>query len=412
MGKIILIVLVLALLTTPFFLYSCQKSQATDLMAGIKAQTVDKVSLTSDKTSALADFSIKLFKESFDGNKNTLISPVSVLYALAMTANGMHGNTLAQAEDVMGLPRDTLNSYLHTYIESLPYGEKYKVSLANSIWLKEDGDFEVKQDFLQKNADYYGAGVYKAPFDDSTLKEINKWVEDNTDGMIEKILDNISDDAVMYLINALAFDAEWQTTYKEHQIRDGKFTAEDGTKCDIKLMHSAESLYLEDEKAAGFIKHYKDSKYAFVALLPNEDITLSEYVAGLDAMHLWELIDSPQRVPVNAALPKFESEYDIELSDVLKTMGMTDAFDFDSADFSALGSHKKGELAIGRVLHKTYVSVTEQGTRAGAATAVELLNGSAGPRETNTVVLDRPFLYMIIDCENSLPLFVGAVTDI
>lgn len=203
---------------------ACGVPQSDDLMDGIKSRgnTGDDIELIDVSGAAVTDYAIRLFKESMEDGENTLISPLSVLVALSMTANGADGETLSQMESVLGMPIDQLNTWISNYMANLPEEEKYKLSLANSIWFKDDPTFVVNEDFLQTNADYYGAGIYRSPFDDSTLKEINQWVENNTDGMIKDILDQIPKDAVMYLINALAFDAEWQSIYKEYQIQDGK----------------------------------------------------------------------------------------------------------------------------------------------------------------------------------------------
>lgn len=385
---------------------------ATDLMEGIRANDLPAdADLTAD-SAAVTDFGVRLFQSSMTEGENTLISPLSVLCALAMTANGAEGETLAQMENVLGLNVDTLNSWLHTYMAQLPEGDKYKLSLANSVWFTQDESFSVNRDFLQINADYYGANIYSAPFDNATLKDINNWVKENTDGMIPSILDEIPEEAVMYLINALAFDAQWQTIYREDQVYDRTFTTEAGVEHDAELMYSTEGVYLEDENATGFMKYYSGGKYAFAALLPNEGITVADYVDTLTGEHLQNLLSAPEKTTVFTAIPKFKTETSLELSEFLKTMGMTNAFDIACADFSGMGSSQNGPLFINRVLHKTYIAVDEQGTRAGAATAVEANGGSAGPMDVKTVYLDRPFVYMLIDCEANLPFFLGTMMDI
>lgn len=141
---------------------------------------------------------------------------------------------------------------------------------------------------------------------------------------------------------------------------------------------------------------------------------MSEYISSLTGEKLMSLLNNSQSVPVDAAIPKFENEYDTEMSEILKGLGMPDAFDFGQADFSGLGTSTKGNLYINRVLHKTYIAVDEKGTKAGAATAVEVLDGApmADPTERKIVYLNRPFIYMLIDCEAKLPVFMGTVMDI
>ena len=230
--------------------------------------------------------------------------------------------------------------------------------------------------------------------------------------MIPNILDEIPDEAVMYLVNALAFEAEWSEIYDKNQVRDGQFTKEDGTKQNAEFMYGSEGKYLEDKNAIGFIKYYKGCEYAFVAMLPNEGVSVSEYIASLDGESLRALLANKQRATVNTAIPKFETEYNVEMSEILSAMGMQDAFRSEKADFTALGASSAGNIYINRVLHKTFISVGEKGTKAGAATVVEMTDGMVAVIDPKQVYLDRPFVYMLIDCKNDIPFFIGTMMDI
>ena len=396
-------------------LTACGAGGADDLMKNVPARAVDVLPDLEAGATAAADFGVRLFQTSVEAGKNTLISPLSVLYALAMTANGAEGNTLVQMEQVLGMETGELNGFMQAYLDLLPESNVYKLSLANSIWLKDDPRFTVQQSFLQTNADYYGADAYKAAFDESTRNDINNWVKKHTDGMIPQIIDEIPEEAVMYLVNALAFDAEWQEIYEKHQVREGNFYLEDGTTRAVELMQSEERRYLEDGMATGFIKYYKDQQYAFAALLPNEGISVQEYVASLTGESLLEMLSDPEKVTVFATMPKFETEYSTEMSEALMEMGMTDAFDSRISDFSRLGTYEADgmNICINRVLHKTFISVGEKGTRAGAATAVEMVaKGAPLIEDYKTVTLDRPFVYMLIDCQTNLPFFIGTMMDV
>ena len=388
--------------------------QARNLMESISANHVDVPDDLSSQNADVTDFAVRLFKAGEQSGKNTLISPLSVLCALTMTANGAEGETRKQMEAVLGMTAEELNLYLYNYRNHLPQSEKYKLSLANSIWFTEDERFTVNPDFLQTNADYYNTDIYKAPFNDGTCNDINNWVKEKTDEMIPEILDRIPQDAVMYLVNALAFEAEWSEIYEENQVRKGQFTREDGTGQDVDFMYSTEGIYLEDEKASGFVKYYNGGKYAFAALLPNEGISVSDYIASLDGQSLHQLLTNPAETTVQVSIPKFETEYDVEMSDILKEMGMPLAFDEDLAEFGKLGSFANRNIAISRVLHKTFISVGEKGTKAGAATIVEMIEcGATMPSEDpKEVYLDRPFVYMLIDCENNIPFFMGTMMDV
>lgn len=407
MKKTIALLLVLMLV-----LSGCSGNQSTNLMETYQPNTVTINADTQAGAAAAADFGVRLFQHSVRAGGNTLISPLSVLSALAMTANGADGNTLAQMEQVLGADTEMLNQFLHMYMQTLPDNDKCRLSLANAIWFKDTPSFTVNPIFLQTNADFYGAGVYKSAFDDQTCADINSWVKENTDGMIKDILDKIPEDAVMYLVNALAFDAQWQEIYKESGIIDREFTMEDGTVRNVEMMHSQERYYLENENATGFIKYYEGGKCAFVALLPREGLSLEDYVSTLSGGELLALLENPTIITVNAGIPKFEMAYSVEMSQILKAMGMTDAFDWSEADFSRLGSSTEGNLVIDRVLHKTFIALDEKGTKAGASTAVEVTTEcAADPEQERTVILNRPFVYLLIDCETNLPFFLGTMTD-
>lgn len=398
-------------------LTACKSSQiqSTDLTGTIDSDSVQKRSSDDQFIASQMSFAVKLFQSSVqkDANKNVLISPLSVVLALAMTANGADGKTKTEMESVLAkdVSIEELNEYLHTYIDSLPSNKDSKLQLANSIWYRDSEGLTINDDFLQKNADYYDAQIYTSEFNEQTLKDINTWVNENTDGMIEQILNQIDPAAVMYLINALCFDAEWETPYESHQVRDNTFTSIDGEKQQIAMMYGDESFYLSDAKATGFIKDYKDAAYRFAALLPNEDVSITDYISSLTYDGLLQTLQNAEETAVETGLPKFEGKYEITLNDILKTMGMPSAFDSEKADFSKMGTSDVGNLYIDFVLHKTFISVDELGTEAGAATVVAMGSESAAIIEKQ-VILNRPFVYMILDGETNLPIFIGTVINL
>lgn len=396
-------------------LYSCASARvsAGELSAEYESKREGEVKVADGFTDAAMKFYTELFKSVVAGeekDENVLVSPLSVYTALSMTANGARGETLSQMEDVFGLDIATLNESMAAYIEGLPSSDKYKMSMANSIWFREK-ELTVSPDFLQTNADYYGAAVFGAPFDRSTVDAINKWVKEKTDGMIEDIVDEIPASVVMYLINALAFDAEWETIYDENDVSEGVFTTADGEEQTVEFMTGEEDKYLKLDNAEGFIRYYKDRKYAFAALLPDEGVDIDDFIASLNAEALSDALTNAASEFVIASIPKFEYDYDVELGKMLTAMGIVDAFDPDKADFSGIGKTGLGNMFINKVIHKTYISVAERGTRAGAATSV-VMDVTSEPIEQHTVKLDRPFVYMIIDMQYNLPIFIGAVMEI
>lgn len=416
-NKLVAAALILLSLLSIFNLTGCGiKISAQDLTEGYEPESVNKREPDKAFIDSQTDFSVNLFKITANNKgENILISPLSVGLALAMTANGADNQTKSEMESLLcdGFGIQSLNEYFSSYVNSLDSGEKYKVSIANSIWFRDDENrLSVEKDFLQTNANYYSAQIYKTPFDKKTVRDINNWVKLHTDKTIDKIVDEINPNAVMYLINALAFDAEWEHVYEKSDITNGTFTSYGGEKQDTEMMTSEERLYLCDENSTGFIKNYSGGKYSFAALLPNEGIDIYEYIQGLTGERLQNTLDGAQASAVKATMPKFSYEYESSLNDALKKLGMNSAFDESKADFSKMGKSSNGNLYISEVKHKTFICVDERGTKAGAVTSVAMDNGAADPMSMHSVKLDRPFVYMIFDNDTNLPLFIGAVTDI
>jgi serpin B len=344
---------------------------------------------------------------------NRLLSPVSILSTLGMVLEGAEGETKAQMEAALGVSADALRGFLGPWLSALAAEESGALHAADGIWLSDRPDLHVSADFLERNRTYYGAAVEQCHFDAAALERINGFVKQNTHGMIDKLLDALPRDAVMVLVNALAFEADWETPYREDQVRPGVFHSESGGEQEATFLSSRERVYLKDEDTAGFLKYYEGGRYAFAALLPAEGMALEDYVASLSGEKLRGLLEGAQWTGVETVTPKFETAYSVQLADALMAMGMTDAFNADLGDFSALGFCDDGDnLYIGQVVHKTFLKLDEKGTRAGAATGVTIYAASALREPPPQVILDRPFVYLLLDTETNIPLFIGIVESL
>ncbi len=408
--KFTFLTLTSAILISALSLSACQSNQSyetSDLMTGIKAASRETAKPDDAFKNAYDNFSVELLKKCFDGKSNTLISPLSVSTALTMTANGANGQTKEEMEKVLGngISLDELNKYLSSFNDSLTSGEDFSLKSANSIWFIKDNNFNVKNEFLQTNADLYHAEIYKRAYNNEIVNDINNWVNEHTDGMIDKLLDSNDKLSNIALINAVAFDAVWETYYFDNFVEDGTFTDANGNEKSVTMLASEESEYINGDNCTGFIKKYKGGKYGFAAILPDSNVSVDEFVGSLTGEKLFKMLQNTETANVVANIPKFEYEYSADLNEALKTLGMPTAFS-DSADFSGISSDK---LLISDVLHKTKISVTEEGTRAAAATGVVM---SAAPYGDKQVILNRPFMYMIIDTETMLPLFAGVYTGV
>ena len=388
--------------------------RAQELTKDIEPQALDTTTDLTAGGEAVTAFALSLLRSEKAGGSSVLISPVSVLNALGMVANGAAGDTLKQLETASGMSLNQLNDFLYTYRMSLPAAYKScAVSLANSAWIRED--FRVEDDFLRSCVNYYGAEIYRSAFDESLVTDLNHWVSKKTDGMIDQLLEQAPDALTMlYLVNAACFDARWDTPYTKDDLRAGlPFTAADGTQQTADYLTGTENIYLSGNNVTGFLKPYDGGKYAFVALLPDEGVTLEDYLENLTGEHLYKLITDHRSADVQVSIPRFTAQSELELEEPLKDIGITALFNVSTADLRSIGSAPNGNnLYVSSVLHKTYLELDESGTRAAAATEVDTNTASAPPSEdVKTVTLDRPFLYMIVDTHACVPLFMGTVTS-
>lgn len=365
---------------------------------------------------ASADFALELFARSVDAkgkNDNVTIAPLSVMNALAVTANGARGKTAKQIRKVLGdgATMSRINKNLAWYNSKLVNVKKARISSANSIWYHNDGTLTMKKKFLKKAKKFYSAEVNPADFSDpSTVDSINAWVAENTNNMIKRIISQLSPDDRIAIVNALYFDAEWLVPYEHGSAVTKKFTNANGVKRDAEMLYGTEYTYIEGDNVTGFIKPYKKG-YSFVALLPEEGMNASDYAKTLDGDTFRSLIAHAQDTAVQTSMPKFTLTYTNEsMENQLAAMGIKLAFT-ESANFKGMATDTTGNIFLGRVVHKTKIELDEKGTKAAAATAV-MLKASSALIEYKTVNLDRPFVYAIVDNATKLPVFIGTVSDV
>ncbi len=411
MKKKFILLIVTAVFAAVSVLASCTRTlrvDAEELSAKYARRTTDQGQIAEEFTENITDFGVMLLKNTIEKDgKNALISPLSAIYCIGMIANGASGNTLSQIEGLFGTDIETLNKSLYHLNSNLHTGKDCKFNLANSLWIK-DG-FDVKEGFLQTNADWYAAQVYRAPFNGNTVKDINKWCEHYTDGMIEKIMDKIEPDDLMFLINALSFDAKWAKKYEKSQIKDGDFTNFDGSTSKVDYLISTEYDYIQGNDYTGFKKNYQDDKYSFVGILPSSSVDIYDLIENLDGKELFNSIQNSKPYTVNVKFPEFTYDCKNSLTKPLKEMGMTDAFSDKLADFSAMTDR---EVYLGFVNQNTFIDVSRNGTKAAAITWGGMKDESAPPEKPYEVYLTRPFVYAIVDNASGTPLFVGAVISL
>ena len=406
-----LLALILAGAVLTLGLISCGMTvKAGDLMADIEPGDVEGKACDDAFVRALAEFSLALYRESgkeVEENENFLVSPLSAATALGMTAIGADGNTRAQFEEMFGLSIEDMSAYMSSYLTALAAEEKdVKLAIANSIWF--DHSFIVSRDFLSANKAYYRAQMYSMDFGDKkTADAVNDWVKKNTDGMIEKLVDAFEPGIVMCLVNAVCFDAAWEEKYEKSDIIDGAFHGKNGDTA-VKMLCSTELRYLETEDGTrGMMKNYKGGKYAFAAFLPDEKMDIDAFVSSLSGTRFLSLMENMRYERVQVRLPKFSYDCDLSLVKPLMALGLTDAFD-GKADFRGISGE---QLFISDVIHKTHIELDEAGTKAAAVTGV-LMEATGMPSPMSSLILNRPFVYAIVDTETNLPIFIGTIKDL
>lgn len=362
------------------------------------------------------DYSIDLLKESVTDGSNSMISPLSVMMAMDMAAAGANGETQEQITQMLcpGASQAQIESYINDLMERYQANEDVELHIANSVWINNVFAEDIKSDYLDRANQVFDAVARVLPFDDAATDEINGWVDENTDGMIDRLLNSIQSDAVLYLLNATAVEAPWAEPYDDGQVWEDDFTDAEGQTQSAEMMHGTENVYFETEDATGFLKYYEGGEYGFLTILPKEGMTVEEYLSGMTGERYREFYDSrTTEFDVYTMMPKFTYEYELTMNDVLYDLGVKDAFDGELADFSDIAEMMEGNLYISRVIHKTFIEVGQYETRAAAVTGVMMTN-ECEPIETEykEVYLDRPFIYAIIDTQTGAPIFMGTLQSV
>lgn len=391
-------------------------ASVTPVAADESTQKV-KAESSEEFNKGAANFSAEMFKQIMaeNGNENVLVSPESVLMCMGMVANGAESETLDElTKTLCGGNLDTLNAGAKEWAahqNDPEYADLFKISNANSAWINDLEGFNIKQDYVNRVSDVFGAEIMLTPFSSSTVDDMNNWCKDKTDGMIPQLIDDLPDSSKLVLINAITFEAQWDETYDDYQCVDGNFNAADGSVRDVTMLTSIEDTYVEDGSATGFVKYYNGG-YAFMALLPNEGVSVSDYAASMTGESLTALYENrSNEYDVTCNLPEFNYDYSKDLNGTLANMGINRAFDEEAAQFGGMTSDT--DLYINKVVHKTHIELDRNGTKAAAATAALMVDGAImlEDKEQKEVILDRPFIYAIIDTHNDLPVFIGCVND-
>jgi serine protease inhibitor len=382
--------------------------------------TVPENTLTFDSqlVEANTQFGFKLFEEILkqDAGKNIFVSPLSAGLALTIAYNGASGTTqaaMAEALELQGISLEQVNSsnaQLKTLLEN-PEPE-VELTIANSLWANED--FSFKSEFIQTSQDFYQAQVTNLDFSDPNSPGIiNSWVNENTNGKIPQIVNNIKPEDVLFIINAIYFKGSWTREFDKNQTANYPFYLSSGEQKQHPMMSQSGSYrYYENEEFQAVSLPYGESgRLSLYLFLPKQNSSLTAFYESLNAENWEQWMTQFYEQTGFVRLPRFKMEYDISLNEALKALGMEVAFR-DTADFS--GMSEIGNLfKISEVRQKTFVEVNEEGTEAVAVTGIGLFPVVAyiPPQEPFQMIVDRPFFAAIRDNQTGSILFMGSIED-
>ncbi len=360
-------------------------------------------------------FGLELFQkinETDTNGKNIMISPLSVSMALAMAYNGAEGTTKEQMEDMLhklNFTLDEINQSYQTLVDALiSHDVKVELNIANGIFYDEN--FNVKNDFLNTNADYYNAEIKALDFanGENTLNTINGWVKNKTNEKIKSILDNISPYDVMVLVNAVYFNGEWTYRFEKDNTTKRVFFFEDGSNTNVPTMMIKEKFnYYKHDNFEMLELPYGGRKYSMLVFLPDEETTVNEMVNMLSSENMNKWIGKMGEWEKRVFMPKFEFKYDNGLNDELQALGMKDAFTQNDANFRGITEDQR--IYISEVMHKSYIKIDEKGTEAAAVTSVTFI--TTGDSNNDIFAVDHPFVFAIREKDTNGILFIGKVLN-
>lgn len=352
---------------------------------------------------------------------NVFISPLSASMALGMTMNGAEGETWSQMRDALGfagMDEAAINEAYRSLIALLlGLDSKVRFGIANGIWA--DPTVPLLPDYLERVRTHFDAEVRAVDFSaPGTKDDINRWVSDATNGRIDRMLESIPPDVLMYLINAVYFKGDWRSQFRKSRTAPAPFTLADGTTRTVDMMAGEVGyrviLGQGPQSVSAVELPYARDAFSGIAILPPQGQSIRDFVAGLDRADWAEWMtmlderaeqEDTSRDGILVRLPKFEIEWSDSLIAPLRALGMIDAFDPDLADFSRMTGGR--DLFITEAFQKTFLKVDEEGTEAAAATAIGMGPTSAPP----SISFDRPFLFAIRERFSGTILFIGIIGD-
>jgi len=331
-----------------------------------------------------------------------------------MTYNGANGETKEAMENTLelqGLSVEEINESYKTLIDELStIDQKVTLNIPNSIWYRNT--FDVLQDFININQNYFYAKVTPLDFNDpASVGIINNWVDESTNQKIPEIIDYINPAAVMFLINAVYFNGTWVYEFDEQHTKPETFYLSNGTTKQVEMMKQEASLsYATNDLFEAVDLYYGSGNFSMVIFLPKENYTPDDIVEQMNTENWTNWMNGFSEKNIQLSLPKFKLEYGKRLNEALISLGMGIAFNHPCcADFSKINLDH--DLFIGFVKHKTFIDVNEEGTEAAAVTIVEVAFTSMPGDTPYQFIVNKPFLFAIKERDTDAIIFIGKVME-
>lgn len=385
-------------------------------VVNLSEQTHTEISMdySIDTYQPVQDFGFALFMENMN-EMNPVLSPASAYIALTMAGNGAEGNTKQEFYQVLGAD-ENMTVMSDSMMNKLPQKtDRLHVELANSAWI--DDEFTVNAEWIGQVTSLYDAQAFQTNVStEEAMNAMNLWVEENTHGLIQQMIERpFEKETRLILFNTLYFNSKWKNPFMMETTYEEEFHISDTETIPVLMMHQYDENYefFENDYLKGIVLPYADSNLGFVAILPHGNRTIRELCTNLEAQGLSDIMSGREYQTVHVKLPKFEVSYDKILNEALQNMGLVDAFHEEKADFSSLGTTDSGNpIYISLIRQKAVVQVDEEGTEAAAATEVAMAECTAElVEEPIPMYFDQPFLYLIMDMETELPLFMGIMDN-
>ena len=332
-------------------------------------------------------------------NKNVVLSPMSIIMLLGIAADAVSGRARDEITEIIGMDIsfDELKSILSQMQSS--FTESGSLMSSNAVCIKKSIEKSIAAGYADRLMEIFDGRLFSA---DDIVRDVNAWVAEKTKGMIKNAADESMNQALACLMNAIAFESDWKNPYRDDSISKEEFQNADGSKSTVQMLRSTEHSFIEDSHFSGFLKPYKDQKYALMALLPRSK-SKSFLLNAVDQIDFSKLAASAYFCEVHASMPEFKCDFGEDLSEFCKELGIRTLFS-PEADFSPMSSEW---LKVDSIIHKAHIEVDRLGTKAAAVTMAFVCAGCAPIENCKRVTLNRPFVYAIMNMESGLPVFAG-----